>query len=201
MISNKVAILIDGGFFKVKFRAKNGSFPWAKDVGKFIGDLMNEINVKSDPLEENILFRSFYYDSKPYGGKETDPAGKVTDYGSSKAYIGQNGLIKDLKKMDLIALRLGEVSFDGWKVTDKGNYYPDFKQKSVDMKIGLDIAWMSSKRTIDKLVLVAGDSDFVTPMKWARKEGIKVVLQPLGQKNLKLNLIEHSDILLDNPCI
>jgi hypothetical protein len=25
------------------------------------------------------------------------------------------------------------------------------------MKIGLDIAWMSSKRTVDKLVLVAGE--------------------------------------------
>lgn len=64
------------------------------------------------------------------------------------------------------------------------------------MKLGLDIAWMSSKRTIDKLVLVAGDSDFVSPMKFARKEGILVYLYPMGQPHLKLILQEHADFVL-----
>lgn len=65
------------------------------------------------------------------------------------------------------------------------------------MKIGLDIAWMSSKHTIDKLVLVAGDSDFVAPMKFARKEGILAYLYPMGQSTIKMALREHADFVLN----
>jgi len=64
------------------------------------------------------------------------------------------------------------------------------------MKIGLDIAWMASKRIVDKIVLVAGDSDFVSPMKFARREGLLVYLDTMGQKMVKLELKEHTDFLL-----
>ena len=53
-------------------------------------------------------------------------------------------------------------------------------QKGVDMKIGLDIASLSYKKLVDKIVLVAGDSDFVPAAKLARKEGIDFVLDSLG---------------------
>lgn len=97
-----------------------------------------------------------------------------------------------------MALRLGHLSFDGWKIDPKhpGELIPDFKQKSVDLKIGLDIAWMASKRTVDKIVLIAGDSDFVAPMKFARKEGLLVYLYPMAQKNIKLVLKEHADFVV-----
>lgn len=55
---------------------------------------------------------------------------------------------------------------------------------------------MSSKKTRDKLVLVAGDSDFVSPMKFARKEGLLVYLCALGQMNIKSELKEHADFIL-----
>ncbi|WP_306330779.1 NYN domain-containing protein, partial [Staphylococcus aureus] len=35
------------------------------------------------------------------------------------------------------------------------------QQKGVDMKIGLDIASLSFKHQVDKIILIAGDSDFV----------------------------------------
>ena len=53
-------------------------------------------------------------------------------------------------------------------------------QKGVDIRIGLDIAWISLKRVVDVIVLVTGDSDFVPVMKFARKEGLKVILSPMG---------------------
>ncbi len=64
------------------------------------------------------------------------------------------------------------------------------------MKIGLDIAWMSSKRIIDKIVLVAGDSDFVSPMKFARREGILIYLDTMRQKMIKIILKEHADFII-----
>ena len=56
-------------------------------------------------------------------------------------------------------------------------------QKGVDIRIGLDIAWISLKRVVDVLVLVTGDSDFVPVMKFARKEGLKVYLETMGHQS------------------
>ncbi|KIC92754.1 hypothetical protein OI18_21100 [Flavihumibacter solisilvae] len=64
------------------------------------------------------------------------------------------------------------------------------------MEASLNIAWMSSKRTIDKIVLVAGDSDFISPMKFSRREGILVYLYPMGQAQIKIGLKEHADFIL-----
>lgn len=72
---------------------------------------------------------------------------------------------------------------------------PDFKQKGVDMKVGLDMAMMAMKHTVDKVVLVAGDSDFIAPIKFVRKEGLQVYLYSMGHK-VKFGLIEHCDFKL-----
>ena len=65
-------------------------------------------------------------------------------------------------------------------------------QKGVDMKIGLDIASLAYKKQVDQIVLISGDSDFVSAAKLARREGIDVVLDPLGA-NIKEDLFEHID--------
>ncbi|GHT48634.1 hypothetical protein AGMMS49982_00280 [Bacteroidia bacterium] len=95
-------------------------------------------------------------------------------------------------KEDKFAVRKGELSFTGWKqdLHKPGHWKPDFRQKSVDMKVGLDMAWMAMKHTVDKLVLIAGDSDFVAPIKFVRKEGIQVYLYRMGN--------HAKDILIDN---
>ncbi len=38
-------------------------------------------------------------------------------------------------------------------------------QKGVDMKIGLDIASLAYKKLVSKIILIAGDSDFVPASK------------------------------------
>ncbi len=57
------------------------------------------------------------------------------------------------------------------------------------------MAYMALKRIVDKVVLVAGDSDFVAPMKFVRKEGLQVYLYTMGHK-VKSRLIEHSDFVI-----
>ena len=57
------------------------------------------------------------------------------------------------------------------------------------------VAYMALKHTVDKVVLVAGDSDFVAPMKFVRREGLQVYLYSMGHK-VKAKLIEHSDFVL-----
>ena len=68
-------------------------------------------------------------------------------------------------------------------------------QKGVDIRIGLDIAWISLKRVVDAIVLVTGDSDFVAVMKFARKEGLKVILSPMGH-SVRRELKAHADLII-----
>lgn len=78
------------------------------------------------------------------------------------------------------------------------DFSPDFTQKEVDIKIGLDVAWLSSKRIVDKIILITGDTDFIPAMKFARREGVQVVIaniltSPTQNNYLKSELLEHAD--------
>lgn len=70
----------------------------------------------------------------------------------------------------------------------------DIKQKRVDMKIGLDIASLSIKKQVEKIILITGDSDFVPAIKMARREGIIIQLDPMRQQ-VSTDLLEHIDLL------
>lgn len=68
----------------------------------------------------------------------------------------------------------------------------EIDQKGVDMKIGLDIASISYKKQVEQIILISGDSDFVSAAKLARREGIDFILDPLGAP-IKPDLFEHID--------
>ena len=201
----KVNILIDGGFFVQKFKEREGRLPNANDIESEITAIMVETQKKTGSDCKDILFRVYYYDCNPYGGKVKKPGDAIeTDFSLTKAYEAKERVLKALAQKERFAVRLGELSFDGWnevKKTDPAtgavttDYIPKLKQKGVDMKVGLDMAYMALKHTIDKVVLVAGDSDFVAPMKFVRKEGLQVYLYSMGHK-VKAKLIEHSDFVL-----
>ena len=82
-----------------------------------------------------------------------------------------------------------ELSIDDLQETD---FIYRAEQKGVDMKIGLDIASLAYKKQVDQIVLISGDSDFVSAAKLARREGIDFILDPLFA-NIKPNLFEHID--------
>ena len=66
-----------------------------------------------------------------------------------------------------------------WATLSDEDFRLDFRQKGVDMRIGLDIASLAYKGQINQLVLISGDSDFVPAAKLARREGIDFVLDPM----------------------
>ena len=60
------------------------------------------------------------------------------------------------------------------------------------MRLGLDVAAMAFKRQVNQIILVAADGDFVPAAKLARREGIDVVLDPMGGRAAK-DLVQHVD--------
>ena len=81
---------------------------------------------------------------------------------------------------------------------DKQVFHPltqtniDFTKSETKQWTGLDIATLSYKKLVDKIVLIAGDSDFVPAAKLARTEGIDFVLDSLGA-DIRDSLSLHID--------
>jgi uncharacterized LabA/DUF88 family protein len=103
----------------------------------------------------------------------------------------------------LFAVRRGVLKFRGYKPkrtpvnlvgppTD-ADFSPDFEQKGVDMRIGLDIASYSSNHAVERIVLITNDTDCVPAMKYARKSGLQVVITELPNGKAASELVMHAD--------
>jgi uncharacterized LabA/DUF88 family protein len=71
----------------------------------------------------------------------------------------------------------------------------DMSQKGVDMRIGLDMARLALREMVRTIIVVTGDSDFIPAFKFVRREGVKVILEPMGA-NPRPELRAHADIVL-----
>ncbi len=60
------------------------------------------------------------------------------------------------------------------------------------MRIGIDITSIVLKRQASVIILISGDADFVPAAKLARREGARVILDPLWRK-VSHDLYEHID--------
>lgn len=216
----RVAILIDGGFYLKKFKSlypgvdARDPAEVAKRIRWLIGSHLKYINrVQGRANEWSLLYRSFYYDARPYVASAQKPVSKQGfSYAKTDEAVFREALFARLRKEPNMAVRLGEVRRDGdrsWTIkaeaqkallagrlavsdlTDE-DFSPALRQKGVDMRIGLDMASVSLKRQAEVIVLVTGDSDFVPAAKLARREGVRVVLDPLWQ-TVDDALWEHID--------
>ncbi|VEJ10101.1 NYN domain-containing protein [Actinobacillus delphinicola] len=86
-------------------------------------------------------------------------------------------------------LRVGKRKWDSLTNDD---WYYEVTQKSVDVKLGMDITILAYEKLVDTMVLIAGDSDFVPAAKQARIKGIDFILNPLKQR-ISPSLSEHVD--------
>jgi uncharacterized LabA/DUF88 family protein len=197
----KSAVLLDLGFVLHKlFTLVGKRTPTADEIHAFAVKCLN-------PAEEE-LFRIYCYHCTPYGDTEIHPLTRApVDFSASSTFATMTTLIRDLSLKNNVAFRAGELSFDGWIIKKRSaeeivktgralvaaDFAPDLKQKRVDMKIGLDVAWLASKGITERIILVTSDSDFVPAMKFARREGVQVVLVTMGHKLVKRDLLIHAD--------
>lgn len=160
------------------------------------------------PQETAELYRVFFYDCPPLTKRLHTPIGKrainLAQTPEAKLRLAIHDRLHQTRK---VALRLGRLNenLSPWRLRPnavhrwKDRHPPrdedfelDVVQKGVDMRLGLDIAAMAHKRQVDQIVLVAADADFVPPVKLARREGIDVVLDPMGA-HVAPDLLQHVD--------
>jgi uncharacterized LabA/DUF88 family protein len=182
----KAAIFIDGGHVRVL--ARDAGYAYVPDfIEKFAHACVKE---------DETLLRILYYDCAPYVGKQKKPVS-----GEIKEFKGPDEWLRVLAQKELFAVRLGVLKFRGYKpksipISDEltdDDFKPDFEQKGVDMRIGLDIATYCANKVIDRIILASGDSDCIPAMKHARKAGLQIVLLTFPDHRVAPEMLEHAD--------
>lgn len=205
----KTAILVDGGFYRRRAQSVFGDKSAEDRAVELTNYCKRHLNTHG---EDNDLYRIFYYDCAPSQKRIYHPFLKQQiDLGKTDLFEWTTIFLNELKKKRKFAIRLGKLAEEQAHYTirpevvkklcngklnftdlQEKDFCLEIDQKGVDMKIGLDIASMSYKQQVDQIVLISGDSDFVSAAKLARREGIDFILDPLGAA-IKPDLFEHID--------
>jgi len=135
----KAAVFIDGGYF-----------------AKVLKDYFGEARIDYLRLSETLCsgyerFRTYYYNCMPY---QSDPP---TDEEKAR-YQNMQRFVVSLQRMPRFVVRLGRL-----RKTKDG-----FEQKGVDVQLAIDLVELSLTASIQKAIIIAGDADYVPPVKKAR---------------------------------
>jgi len=204
-MDGRYALLIDGGFLTKILRNKNGHYPQSSEI------LAECARIAAHPRIDGFsLLRQYFYDAPPSQKSVSNPVdGHRIDLGKTPLAKESQSLQDQLELSEDFALRRGETVVHGWKLgsaatrdiqktprhPEAKDFVPDIKQKGVDLRIGLDIARLSLRAMVDVIVVIAGDSDLVPAFKFARREGIRIYLDHLGQP-VNRELKAHVDAVL-----
>lgn len=201
------AILLDGGFVTKKLYQRLGVDPTADDVVSEC-DRLRALPEVSD----YELLRIYFYDAAPATGNLRQPVSRTPlNLATTDRYRKSQQLHDSLILKPYFALRLGDVNLspDKWRVKPRvakelvrasrpladDDFTLDLRQKGVDMRIGMDMARLCLRDMVRAVIVVAGDSDFVPAFKFVRREGVKVILEPMGH-NVRVELKRHADLVL-----
>ena len=147
-------------------------------------------------VDEECL-RILYYDCAPFLGSARNPIS-----GTTRDFKGSDRWLHEVAALDLFAVRRGVLKFRGFERNPKvapgseltdSDFIPQFEQKGVDMRIGLDIAAYSAERLAHRIILVTNDTDCVPAMKFARKAGLQTVLIQVPNCRPAPELVAHAD--------
>ncbi|EAH4572130.1 NYN domain-containing protein [Campylobacter lari] len=209
--SKKTAILIDLSFFLKMYCKSQGNYFSEKELAQRIKDYA----FKSLKVYNDTLFKIYVYDCPPITGRIKAPISKTDIYfHQTKQYNFRINLLKELNRQPYFATRLGEIKINKenpWVIKPKilkqilcqqktvesltdQDFALNLRQKGVDIKIALDIAKLSLRKDVEKIILMTGDSDFIPAIKLARREGIIIHLDPL-RHNVSEDMLDHIDLL------
>lgn len=201
----KVVFVIDGWFMRKRIYSLKTFYYNGPEIRKYCQKHLKP---------SDCIYRIFYYDTEPLDKKGHNPVTKkFIDFSKTSVAIGQHELLDSIRNTPNFALRLGRTKWvnNKWMISpgktneliskkllidglSENDVKPLIQQKAVDMKIGLDIAFIATKRLADLLIIITGDSDIVPALKFARREGMQVGIDPL-RNNIDPELSEHVDFI------
>ena len=186
-----IAVLIDGGHVRVLARRAGHQFK---------ANFLEKVGASCAATDEDIQ-RILFYDCAPFIGSRALPVS-----GQMHQFQGTDQELRELAQRPLFAVRRGVLKFRGWvpkriplsgtALTD-ADFKPEFHQKGVDMRIGLDMANYAANRSVTLLALVTNDTDCIPAMKYARRAGLQVALVCVPGYEPIRELLAHCDFRRD----
>jgi len=149
---DKAAVFIDGGYFK-KVRENFGD-PKV-DFLRLSEDLCKRCSCER--------FRTYFYDCPPF---QSNPP--TTEERERKRRFDE--FVFTVKRLPSFEFRTGRLQ----RIRKTDGAQLD-QQKGVDILLSIDLVKLAATKTIDKAILITGDSDFVPAVKEA-KELTKIIL-------------------------
>lgn len=191
---HKMAVLVDGGFYLKRAKNLRGEL----DPKERASELARYCRAHASH-ENAELYRIFYYDCDPIAKKVFHPLHNRTfDQSKTPEYAWKTSFFDELAKIRKLAIRKGQTLETSGEFVlkssvskdlvrgkrdvgslDDSDYILDVQQKGVDVRIGLDVALIAMNRYADQIVLITGDSDFVPAAKFARRNGVDFILDPM----------------------
>lgn len=212
----RVAVLIDLAFFIHQYRGQGragdaASLATALHQGALRTQGAARAQGRNNETRHD-LYRVFCYDARPLGGRLENPvSGRVVELAETEVARLRTALHDELRRKRKVALRLGGLSparpqwtlppqvaqdlIQGRRTVGSladEDLVLDTRQRGVELRLGMDIAALAFKRLVERIVLVTGDPDIVPAAKLARREGIDVVLDPMGVP-VPPEMAEHVD--------
>lgn len=150
------AVFIDGEYLrKVRENEFRNIYP---DYSKIGSELCKRIGV------EVQLLRTYYYDSMPFKSENPDEK-------ELKLHKFKRKMLDAFSYFDDFEVRKGRCI----KVFDEKGQ-PKFLQKGIDTWLAIDLTRLSATGKIEHAILLAGDGDFVPPVRAAKEKGVKIWL-------------------------
>ena len=111
-MANRVAVLLDGGYVRVRLERALRRFPEPTDVMAFTEQILLHPR-----LVGSELLRVYYYDAPPIGGTKPNPLSRrAYDFEANPERALNQKLQAGLASTADVAVRRGEVVFRGWRV-------------------------------------------------------------------------------------
>ena len=212
----RVAVLIDLAFFIHQYRGAGrltdaASLATALHQGALRTQGTSRPNGRNNETRHE-LFRIFCYDARPLTGRMENPvSGRPIDFSETDVARFRAALHDELKRKRKVALRLGSLapSQPQWIIRPQAtrdllegrrtvgaigddDVALDARQRGVELRLAMDVASLAFKGLVQRIVLVTGDADVAPVAKLARREGIDVVLDPMGVP-VSPEMAEHVD--------
>ena len=157
----RVAIFLDGGYLR---ELRRNEFRGVEvDYGLFAERVRDRI--ASETAEPLDILRTYYYDCPPHQSSSPTPE-------SSRRFANYRRFADTLRDLPRFEVREGRLQPSGHRPDGS----PIFRQKQVDLLLGLDLALLSVRGRITHAALAAGDGDFVPAVQAAKREGVAVWL-------------------------
>jgi len=206
------AIMVDAAFFIRRARGLFGPLKPEDAATKLHGMALDHLNDGRTGRRVARLYRTFVYDAPPAAWKGHTPISKrPIDLSKTPTALWRRAFHDRLRGLRKVALRLGEIPAShvswqlkpdvlksllqrkrDWESLTDDDFRLSLRQKGVDMRLGIDIASLAFRRQVNQIVLIAGDADFVPAAKLARRQGIDIVLDPMGAR-IRPKLYEYID--------